>query len=186
MNGTSRCNKGGVGCIKNAPTVPVALNMAAFYIILSNNVAPPLPACCYFAIFVRLRMAETFFKITSEMKIKWSEIHRRVTRFFCLKIDRCFQFLSTFRRIFFIYFFHFFHSFLFFQVLKLEYVWILTIIIYDFFYLNWILFPSKMIPYTYLAVLLRKVIQLNVSCAHRSSHHTRHSSIKLTNMMGLL
>lgn len=141
MNGTSRCNKGGVGCIKNAPTVPVALNMAAFYIILSNNVAPP--ACCYFAIFVRLRMAETFFKITSEMKIKWSEIHRRVTRFFCLKIDRCFQFLSTFRRIFFIYFFHFFHSFPFFQVLKLEYVWILTIIIYDIFYLNWILFPSK-------------------------------------------
>lgn len=55
-----------------------------------------------------------------------------------------------------------------------------------FFYLNWILLPSKMIPYTYLRVLLRKVIQLNVSCAHRSSHHTRHSSIKLTNMMGLL
>lgn len=45
---------------------------------------------------------------------------------------------------------------------------------------------EEWIPYTYLAVLLRKVIQLNVSCAHRSSHHTRHSSIKLTNMMGLL
>lgn len=54
-------NKGGVGCIKNAPTMPVALNMAAFYIILSDNVAPL--ACCYFAIFVRLWMAETFLKL---------------------------------------------------------------------------------------------------------------------------
>lgn len=172
----------GLDALKTRQLCPLHSTWPRFILFYRTTLPPS--ACCYFAIFVRLRMAETFFKITSEMKIKWSEIHRRVTRFFCLKIDRCFQFLSTFRRIFFIYFFHFFHSFLFFQVL--EYVWILTIIIYDFFYLNWILFPSKMIPYTYLAVLLRKVIQLNVSCAHRSSHHTRHSSIKLTNMMGLL
>lgn len=66
----------GLDALKNAPTMHVALNMAAaFYIILSDNVAPRLLP---FRNFSATSDGGNFFKITSEMKIKWSEIHRRV------------------------------------------------------------------------------------------------------------